>query len=145
MHVRPLLNRIFRPSEIALLTAALGLAAGCNANLFSRPDFRSNYAPDRARAAISAAERGRTNAAPSLVNLLEDRDPTVRMYAQIALERLFGESKGYRYYDAESQRTAAVEQWRDAIRSGSLVRAERRVASARGSPEPAVTAGDDER
>jgi len=116
------------PAARQSLRFACGLAAvaailaplGCNANLFARPDFRSNYAPDRARAAVVAAERGDTGAVPALVNLLEDRDPTVRMYGQLALERLCGGTLGYRYYESVPERQAAVARWREAIREGSL-------------------------
>lgn len=113
---------------IVLLAMAL-LAGGCA----NRGSLASRFAPDRARAIVLHAERGDAQAVHTLVDLLEDDDQAVRLYAILALQRLTGETHGYRYYEAETERAKAVMAWRQALRDGTV-----RV---RGAP----VAGDDSR
>jgi HEAT repeat protein len=105
-----------------ILTAGITLtlaAAGCSASA-TRQQFASPYPLDRARAAVQAAEHGDGDAIHKLVDLLDDDDRAVRMYAILALERLTGDTFGYVYYADEASRAAAVERWRSALRDGRV-------------------------
>jgi len=63
--------------------------------------------------AIQEAARDKDRQAiPQLVQQLESDDPAVRFYAIEALERLTGETLGYRYYDDVEQRRPAVARWK---------------------------------
>lgn len=75
---------------------------------------------ERAAAIVAAAEAGDAQAVHRLVELLEDRDLGVRMYANLALVRLCGTDRGYHYHDPEPVRARAVERWRAALRDGSV-------------------------
>jgi hypothetical protein len=59
--------------------------------------------------AVRKNDRG---AAGQLVRDLDNDDPAVRFYAIGALERMTGESMGYRYFDDEADRAEAVQRWR---------------------------------
>jgi hypothetical protein len=91
---------------------------------------------DRARGVVEVAESRDPDAAHKLVDLLEDPDAAVRMYAIIALRRLYGHDHGYRFYQDEGRRAVAVERWRRALRAGQL-----QLRSDRSAP-PAVPRGD---
>lgn len=99
------------------VAAALLLGAACAP---TRKDLRSGNPLDRARAVVALAEQRDAQAIPKLVDLLDDRDPGVRLYTIQALERLTGESFGYRYFDGPADRAAAVQRWRDALRAGEV-------------------------
>jgi HEAT repeat protein len=75
---------------------------------------------DRALAAVQAANSGNAQSVGALVDLLEDPDPGVRMYAILALRRLTGEDYGYRFYESVTQRNLAVARWREALRQGKV-------------------------
>ena len=59
-----------------------------------------------------AVRQNDRDAVRQLVADLESDDPAVRLYAASALRRLTSENFGYRYYDGEEQRRAAVARWR---------------------------------
>lgn len=69
---------------------------------------------------VRVAERRDVKAVHKIVNLLDDRDPAVRMYAILALERLCGTNRGYHYYANEAARAAAVARWREALQRGEV-------------------------
>lgn len=102
-----------------LLLAAAGLLGGC-APPPPAAQLSSFNARDRAAAAVALAERGEPQAVHQLIPLLEDSDAAVRMYAILALQRLTGETFGYRFYDDFAERQAAVSRWRDALREGRV-------------------------
>lgn len=87
----------------------------------ARADLRSGNALDRARGVVAVAEAQDDLAVHKLVDLLDDSDRGVRMYAIMALERLCGEDYGYRYYESAARRAPAVERWREALRKGDVV------------------------
>ena len=67
--------------------------------------------------AIQDAARGKDyQAVPGLVRQLESDDPAVRFYAIEALEKLTGQTCGYRYYDDPDDRRLAVGRWKQWIR-----------------------------
>jgi HEAT repeat protein len=59
-----------------------------------------------------AVQRHDLSAVPQMIKDLESDDPAVRLYASYALEELTKQSFGYRYYDDEDQREAAIGRWR---------------------------------
>jgi len=95
------------------------LPFGCGAAA-KRDQLASPYPLDRARAAVHLAEAGDSGAVDLLVELLNDHDRGVRMYSILALERLCGDTYGYRYYDPEPRRAAAVARWRQARQGGQV-------------------------
>lgn len=67
----------------------------------------------RIRAVVEAAETGRTDLLPRLVDRLEDEDSAVRFYAILALEKLTGSRLGYSYTAPRAERRKAVQAWRE--------------------------------
>lgn len=104
----------------SLLLAAIPLSAGCTSNAIQRQRLGSDYPLDRVRAAVALAEAGDADAVHRLVELLEDDDRGVRLYAILALERLTGRTYGYVYYATQAERDAAVGRWRAALRNGEV-------------------------
>ena len=92
----------------------------CRSPATQRERLASSNPLDQVTAAVWAAESGDAPAVHRLVSLLEDRDRTVRMYAILALERLCGQTYGYRYYEPPAKRAAAVQRWQEALRQGEV-------------------------
>lgn len=110
-----------RASEIVQCAACLiVLCGGCAPRTSARDGLQSRYPLDRAIAAVHAAERGDASAIHRLVELLDDSDRAVRMYSINALVRLTGRDYGYRHYEPDEARAAAVGRWRDALRRGDV-------------------------
>ena len=105
---------------LVLATAWLTCLPGCNPSGMRREHLVSPYPLDRARAAVQLAEAGDALAVDLLIELLNDRDRGVRMYTILALERLCGQTYGYKYYDREPRRAAAVARWRQARQRGEV-------------------------
>ena len=95
--------------RIACTFAALALA-GCRKSVVAQ--LSALDPSERAAAIVRLAEAGDASAVHKLVDLLEDRDLGVRMYANLALVRLCGTDYGYHYYDPEPVRGQAVDRWR---------------------------------
>ncbi len=93
------------------------LVAACAA---PAPRLASPVPVDRARAAVAAAERGEADAIYRLVELLDDADGGVRMYAILALRRLTGHTYGFVYHGTLAERSAAIERWRTALQEGRV-------------------------
>lgn len=131
MHRFPTLRR----SLPLLLLAALciGPGSGCSSGR-TRAELSSPSPIARARATVALAEQRDPAAVHKLVDLLEDPDQAVRMYAILALQRMTGEDFGYRYYDREAERRPAVERWRAALREGRV------ALRAPGAAQPAAPA-----
>ena len=72
---------------------------------------------ERIHAIVEAGEQGRQEAVPLLVDRLEDEDEAVRFFAIQSLERITGESRGYRYYDPPGLRARAVRRWRSWVQA----------------------------
>ena len=103
-----------------LLTAAgallAALAAGC-ANDRPRPLEPSDdlFDPNPTRRVQAVAEVRRTGATdhvPTLIELLDDEDESVRLMAGTALRDLTGRDSGYRPYATPAERRLQVEEWR---------------------------------
>jgi len=91
------------------LVLACVAVAGCRAR--ARPALDSPDPSARLAAMVRAAERGDTRAIPGLIEALESDDPGVRLVAIATLDRLTGQTLGYRAYAPEPERRAAVDQW----------------------------------
>jgi hypothetical protein len=102
-------------------SVAVGLVlalAGCAPK--TRDSLNSRYPPAVARAIVHVTETRDAESVSQLVNLLENDDRAIRLYAIMALERLTGETHGYRYHDPPSDRAAAVLRWREALQAGRV-------------------------
>ena len=134
-----------RNPRAALAVSLLVLVGGCGSSQLRREHLASPYPLDRARAAVQIAEAGDAQAVDSLIGLLEDNDPGVRMYTILALQRLCGRTYGYRYYDPEPERAAAVARWRQARQRGEVtVLARSAPADGASTPEPDRPADSDQ-
>ncbi len=72
----------------------------------------SSIKPDVAIKAMSEAAAAKSRRAiEPLVRRLYDEDPAIRMLAIGALEDITGETMGYRSYESEVKRVAAVKRW----------------------------------
>jgi hypothetical protein len=99
---------------VGLLLPAL-LASACAA---PRPT-RAVDNPDpsgKIPAIKDAVEANDLAAARQLIRDLESDDPAVRFYAIQGLQRLTGETFGYRYFDDGRDREAALEKWQAWLR-----------------------------
>lgn len=103
-----------------LLATLLSAAVGCDSGAAHRRALASANPLDRARGVIRVSQARDGRAVHKLVNLLEDSDPAVRMYAILALKRICGRDYGYRYYADVGERSTAVERWRQALRDGDV-------------------------
>lgn len=102
------------------LASALALSTASTLGCSSPPGGLSSPVPsERLSAAAAAARDQRTSAVPELIPLLSSDDPAVRLAAIRALEKLTGQTLGYRHYDPDSLRAQAIERWRDWSRSNT--------------------------
>ncbi|TVS01799.1 MAG: hypothetical protein EA423_09675 [Phycisphaerales bacterium] len=95
-----------------MLTICFALAAplaGCTA---SAPATFDTDAPDgRIQAIVNAARADDRAAIRDLIDQLDSDDPAVRMLSIRTLERMTGETLGYRHSDPDHLRRAAVDRW----------------------------------
>ena len=90
--------------------AAVCAISGCTAP--RRPLVVTDPDPSVKIPAYKKAVRERDrDAAPQLVADLESDDPAVRLFAIEALERVTGETFGYRYFDDDQDRRESVAKW----------------------------------
>lgn len=93
---------------IAAILVAAALLAGCAS---APPDFNSPEPAARNAAIVRAARENNHNAIPDLIRMLESDDPTSRVLAIRALERLTGETRGYHPEAEEASRKQAIDAW----------------------------------
>lgn len=113
----PRVRSVSSAAALTLLAAAAVAPFGCTAGK-PKPDFDSPDPYARALAIEEAAIRRDRAAIPDLIEALESDDPAVRFAAIGALERITGQTHGYRSYDPEWERQAAIERWVAAFGSG---------------------------
>ncbi len=99
-----------------VIAGAALLAVSC-APPVSKGGFDAPDPASRIYATRRAAESGDVAATPRIVELLDSDDPAVRMTAIAALQKLWGETYGYRYDDPPYVREAAVKRWVEAAES----------------------------
>jgi len=75
------------------------------------PSINSDSAPCAIPAVKVAAASNDHTAIPRLVEDLNDSDSAIRFAAIQALEKMTGQTLGYRYYDDEPARRPAVQRW----------------------------------
>lgn len=111
-----------RVVAVALLAAGAAMfAPGCNPSggsaRSSHPEtlpqrLQSDNPAERVTAIVEAGQAGDRSVAALLVDGLEDQDSDVRMFAILSLQKITGETQGYRYYDNQQDRRQAVQRWR---------------------------------
>ena len=111
-------TRGYQPAMWGLLLAMT--ASGCASPSRKSTDLRKRmeaYDPAaRIQAIVIAADQGKMELVPALVDRLDDEDGAVRLFAIVALERLTGERMDYSYAAPANERRAAIEAWRRRVR-----------------------------
>lgn len=107
-----------RPSALVILLACPALAS-CGPPA-TEGGFDSANPAARMYAIEHAAAQGDSSAVKDLIEELDSDDPGVRYMAITALERLTGQTYGYRHYDSVMQRRDAIAKWVAAYQSGSI-------------------------
>lgn len=79
-------------------------------------------------------------AIPDLVEQLDSDDPAVRALAIATLQRLTGQTKGYRDFDPPDIRRQAIAQWVQAVRDGEFAAHDASAPKAPESPQIEPTA-----
>jgi HEAT repeat protein len=74
--------------------------------------FQSEDPALRMHAVLQAGRENDTKAVPYLVDRLTDSEAEVRFAAILALRRITGTARGYRYYEPPTKRDEAVQRWR---------------------------------
>lgn len=88
----------------------------------------------RSKAIQTAAITGDFSAVSKIVEQLDSDDPAIRMLAIEALERLTGETFGYKHYEPVYVRREAIAKWVNAVQSGSVPRLAHSPAASRDDP-----------
>ncbi len=109
-----------RVALMELVALTLAIASGCGPADARRQRLGAANPLDRAEAVVRVSEASDPEAVHKLVDLLDDPDAAVRMYAIQGLRRLFGDDLGYVHYASPGARHAALQRWREALRSGQL-------------------------
>ena len=86
-------------------------AAGACAAPATEADYDAAVPAAKIHAIGATARQGDATELVRLVEQLDSDDPAVRLYAILTLERLTGQTLGYRYEAPEADREAAVERW----------------------------------
>ncbi len=113
-----MLSLWMRLTALVILLACPALAS-CGPPA-SEGGFDSANPAARMYAIEHAAGTGDTSAIKDLIEELDSDDPAVRYMAITALERLTGQTYGYRHYDSVMQRRDAIAKWVAAYESGSI-------------------------
>ena len=100
------------------------LLGGCS--LFAgKGDYVKNISAAQADVATAAMSKAVENKSPEaivpLVKRLYDEDPVIRLSAITALRDITGEDMGYRYYEPEVKRVAAIKRWEGWVKEQELV------------------------
>ena len=104
---------MMRSIMLALLAAAaagLSACAGGGPNLYQR--LQDEDPKVRVEAAVEAGRTKDAQAVALLVERLDDSEQDVRFYSILALERITGQTFGYKCYEPIEARRQAIEQWR---------------------------------
>jgi hypothetical protein len=100
---------------LALVVGQLGLLSACAAprtpRVVNNPDLTGKI--PAIKQAVATKDLA---AAQQLVTDLDSDDPAVRFYAIQGLQRLTGETFGYRYFDDEEERKPALGKWQAWLR-----------------------------
>jgi hypothetical protein len=99
------------------LVAAIGALPACGPSA-TDGGFDSANPAAKMYAIEQAARNGDRSATRALIEQLDSDDPAVRMLAISTLQRLTGQTYGYRHYDDRLARRQAIAQWVTAYESG---------------------------
>lgn len=88
----------------------------------------------RSQAILTAVVKGDLSAISRIVEQLDADDPAIRMIAIEALQRLTGETYGYKHYDPAYVRREAIAKWVNAVQSGSVPQLAHSPAALRDDP-----------
>lgn len=100
---------------LAICTALMSCGPAATSGGFDSPNPAAKmYAIE------SAARQGDRSAVRRIVEQLDSDDPAVRSLAIAALQRLTGETFGYRDFDPPDQRRLAIQRWRQAIQENHV-------------------------
>ena len=105
-----------RTAALLALATALPLAA-CSVPS-SEASFDSTNPADRTRAMAQAGQNPTPKQVRGLITELDSEDPAQRMFAIRTLERLTGETRGFRHAAPEPERAEAVDRWVEWYESG---------------------------
>jgi len=94
------------------LVVGLWAAVGCESSGRYLRNLESPDPGQRIRAIKQAGDRRDRSASPALVQRLEDEDEAVRLFAILALEKIWGTRLGYDYRKPPAERDRAVRRWR---------------------------------
>jgi len=104
------------PYEPAAVAGFAPRAAPDERTLYGR--LQSSDRNVRIEAAVEAGRRKDAKAVPYLIDRLSDGYAEVRFAAVVALQKITGTSRGYRYWAPTAEREEAVARWRDWLRKG---------------------------
>jgi HEAT repeat protein len=117
----------------ALLLLICPLAVGC-AQRSSAPASANGFQHEdpqvRINAVVAAGEARDRAAVPLIVDRLTDSESDVRFFAIMSLQKITGQTMGYRHFDPPQLRDQAVQRWRQYLLDGS---------AGGGSTQPAAT------
>ena len=134
-------------ARVCMAAAVLAWLCGClTVGDYYRQRLQSPIPHERGRAVVAMEGTGDPRVVPALVDTLEDPDAGVRLLTIQALIRMCGNDYGYRYYQDESRRAAAVQRWRAALRNNEIVVDPnvRRAADAAAESTPNSADADDD-
>lgn len=109
------------------LICACGSCAAPATDLYSR--LQDQDPGVRSAAVVEAGNRKDPNAATYLVDRLGDSETEVRFFAALALEKITGQTMGYRYYEPSDRREEAIGRWREWLKARSTSQPASRPAS----------------
>lgn len=110
------------PARVCIAAAMLACLGGClTVGDYYRQRLQSSIPHERGQAVVALEGTGDPRVVPALVDTLEDPDAGVRLLTIQALIRMCGHDYGYRYYQDETRRAAAVQRWRAALRNNEIV------------------------
>jgi len=105
---------------IRLCVGVVLIQTGCNGPFDRKMELKDLDNPDSAVRVMAikwAGENKLSMAVPQLVDLLQHEDKSVRFYAIGSLKRITGTDNGFDYKTDPEKRAAAVQRWREFIKS----------------------------
>jgi hypothetical protein len=108
------------------------MCCGCGPSA-TQGGFDSPNSAARLYAIEIAARNNDRRSIADLIQQLQSDDPAVRMLAIATLERITGETYGYRHFDEPDLRVQSIDRWVQAYRAGTIP--QRAVATGTAEPE----------
>lgn len=106
---------------VGLWTLCLAVCIGCRAPETPYPAALNAESPNERIDAIKhAAQIDDRSVLSILVQRLADDDSAVRFFAIMALEKMTGQTMGYKYYEDSARRRQAIERWNHWLEKKSI-------------------------